>query len=385
MRIFLSFLQSKKNYPIPSYSFWQYYIKNGIEEAGYEWSECPGADWALGLVPQNAEDLLRWKQDTWGKTVAWLKKNPADIFLSYLYPSQVDLSAIREIQRMGIPCVNFFCDHVREFRTLPEEFGAFNNNWVPEYKAIKLYTDAGYPFINLPMPMWVEPKYRILREEVNQQITFIGSKDMQRVLLLERLVKQDPKIPLAIYGAGWNGESNGALPYENSPDYTLLKKIKFNKDFIRSQGIAPFIRKIKYRNLTYNTSPALSSRTHRSPDFETYNELIAGSMISLGINRYESFHYPLYKPNSYSRLRDIEAPMLGACYLTEYTEGLEELYDIENEIMAYLDAEDLFIKIQQLQADPAKRKSLKINGQKKALGKHNIPSSLNIILQRVMH
>ncbi|MBS1527504.1 MAG: glycosyltransferase family 1 protein [Bacteroidetes bacterium] len=286
---------------------------------------------------------------------------------------------------MGIPCVNFFCDHVREFRKLPDEFGAFNNNWVPEYKAVKLYTDAGYPFINLPMPMWVEPKYRVLREEANRQITFIGSKDMQRILLLERLAKQEPAIPLAIYGAGWNDSDNGAQPSEIPPDYTLKKKIKFNKDFIRNQGIAPFIRKIKYRKMTFGTPALLNAKTHCSPTFETYNELIAGSMISLGINRYESFHYPIYKPNSYSRLRDIEAPMLGACYLTEYTEGLEELYDLDNEIMAYLDAEDLYMKIKQLQADPAKRKSLKMHGQKKALGKHNIPSSLNIILQRVIH
>jgi hypothetical protein len=52
-----------------------------------------------------------------------------------------------------------------------------------------------------------------------------------------------------------------------------------------------------------------------------------------------SYIIPIDQPNTYSRLRDIEAPMLGACYLTEQTEGLECLYDIGNEIEIYKDPE----------------------------------------------
>ncbi len=48
MNIFLSFLQSDQQHPIPAYDFWQYYIKNGITEAGYQWTECPDADWKHG-------------------------------------------------------------------------------------------------------------------------------------------------------------------------------------------------------------------------------------------------------------------------------------------------------------------------------------------------
>jgi spore maturation protein CgeB len=382
VNIFLSFLQSKKNYPIPAYSFWQYYIKNGIREAGYEWSEYPDNDWALGLVPQSKEDFAKWKEDTWDKTVKWLKKNPADVFLSYLYPNQINISAIKEIQKLGIPCVNFFCDHIRDFEKLPAEFGVFDTNWVPEYKAIKLYEKADFPYLNLPMPMWVEPKYRKLTEENNHLVTFIGSKDIQRILLLESILEEDPEIPLAIYGNGWKG--NTIQQRTHASDYTLKKKIIFNADYIKKQGIVPFMRKIKHRKLTYDTTGILSAKTHLSPSFETYNELIAGSMITLGVNRYESFNFPIGKPNSYSRLRDIEAPMLGACYLTEYTDGLEEMYDLENEIRVYGDADELLDQIKRLQSDPEKRRKLKTNGQKRALNEHNIPNSLNKILKKVV-
>jgi spore maturation protein CgeB len=99
-------------------------------------------------------------------------------------------------------------------------------------------------------------------------------------------------------------------------------------------------------------------------------------MITLGINRYPSFRFPLVKPDTYSRLRDIEAPMLGACYLTEWTEGIDELYDTQNEIAVYRNEAELINKIAELRADHDTRKKLKANGQKRALEKHSIPASL---------
>ena len=384
MKIFLSFLQSSNTYPIPAYSFWEYYIKSGIIEAGYEWVECPGVDWALGLVPQNKPEHLKWKQDTWEKTVAWLKKNPVDIFLSYLYPAQVDETAIREIQKLGIPCVNFFCDNVREFRKAPVVYSVFDLNWVPEHKAVEWYVNAGYAYINLPMPMWVKPQYRVLKQEKNNQATFIGSKDIQRTLLFESLVEHNPSLNLAIYGNGWKPDET---PQNNPvfPDYTYDKKIIFNINFIKEQGFTAFLRKLKYRNFNPEVSSKLASKVNNPLSFNDYNTLTAESMITLGVNRYPSFRYPLIQPDSYSRLRDIEAPMLGACYLTEYTEGIESLYDIENDIAVYRNADELAIKIKDIGADLNRRKKLKINGQQRALNENSIPNSLSKIIQRLTH
>jgi len=379
LKIFLSFLQSEHKYPIPAYDFWEHYIKNGIEEAGHEWTECPGADWALGLVPKSKAEHLKWKQDTWGKTVDWLKKNPADLFLSYLYPDQVDTSAIKEIQKAGIPCVNFFCDHVRQFDKVPAEYEIFTLNWVPEFKALSWYQKAGYPYINLPMPMWVDPKYRVLKEETNKEVTFIGSKDIQRKLLFEQLTALDPDIPLAVYGNGWKNEgSPGSEPV--APNYTLGKKVIFNLNLMKQLGPIPYLRKIKYRGIHTGVNSILGAKTHEPPTFEQYNSLTAESMITLGVNRYPSFKFPLQYPGTYSRLRDIEAPMLGACYLTEWADGIDQLYDIGNEVAIYRTAEELSEKIKELQTQPGKRRELKINGQRRALQQHSIPCSINKLL-----
>jgi len=321
MKIFLAFLQSDTKHPIPAYSFWQYYIKNGIIEADHTWDELPGLDWAFGLVPKSMAEQFAWKEKTWEQTISYLKKNPVDIFLSYLYPSQIDINAINQIKSLGITCINFFCDNIREFKRIPAEFSAFDLNWVPEYKAIKLYQKAGYNYINLPMPIWLEPKLRIPQGEDNSQLTFIGSKDIQRQLFFEEIILKRPDLPLAIYGNGWSGDATEPAP--PATPYSFGNKVAYQFSFMKEQGMLPYLRKLNQRKISAEISPALKSKVSGTISFEQYNQLTSSSMITVGVNRYPSFNFPLQQPGTYSRLRDIEAPMLGACYLTEYTEGLE--------------------------------------------------------------
>lgn len=382
MKIFLSFLQSPKKYAIPAYDFWEYYIKNGIIEAGLEWEECPGVDWAEGLVPKTFQEQSEWRSAVWDKTVCWLKEHKADLFLSYLYPEQIDAGAIAEIKKMGIPCVNFFCDNVRLFREVPSEFAAFTLNWVPEFKALTLYRNAGYPYLHLPMPMWVNQSLRVVKPESNRQITFIGSRDIQRLMLLEEIINEKPDITLTIYGNNWAGAdiSSPAAVVNNKYSQKLYNQYQFIKQF----GLKAYRRKLRQRKISQTPGKALLNKIAGPVDFEEYNLLTATSMITMGINRYPSFYYPLSQPDSYSRLRDLEAPMLGACYLTEYTAGLEELYDIGNEIISYKSTSDFIEKVNRLEHDEKKRQQLKLNGQRRALAMNSIPASLHKIFS-VLH
>ena len=228
------------------------------------------------------------------------------------------------------------------------------------------------------MPVWVEPEKRVYKEEKFKQVTFIGSRDIQRLLLLEELVKNDPDLPLALYGSGWM-EKEDTLNSPYTENYTFKKKIQFNINFINDYGLKAFMQKLNNRTITYDVSSSLKSKIHDMPNFNEYNALTSESIVTLGINRYPSFRYPISQPDTYSRLRDIEAPMLGACYLTEWTEGIEELYDIENEIAVYTNALDLSKQIKRLVNDADRRKNLKINCQKKALNLHSIPNTLKNI------
>jgi hypothetical protein len=169
---------------VPAYNFWEHYFKRGIEEAGNEWLEAEEVDWAEGLVYFKEEALRDWRGSTWNRTIDIIKKlhntKPIDLFLGYLFPKQVEPDAIKEIQALGIPCVNFFCDNVREFTRIPNEFYCFDLHWVPEFKALQMYQQAKLKYLHAPMPVWVPLKQRICNHPENYGISFIGSRDIQR-------------------------------------------------------------------------------------------------------------------------------------------------------------------------------------------------------------
>lgn len=102
--------------------------------------------------------------------------------------------------------------------------------------------------------------------------------------------------------------------------------------------------------------------------------------VVLGVSRVPSPARPLQNPLKYSRLRDIEAPMLGACYLTEWTQGLDKLYDLGVEVESYRSAEELVEKLRMLSSCPKLRFELRRLGQRRALQDHNVCSSIRKII-----
>lgn len=380
MRIFLSCQQSPVRHPIPAYGFWEGYFKRGIEEAGHTWIEAKGADWAAGLLPQSKEDLAHWREKTWNLTFKSLRaahhEGKVDLFLAYLFPSQIDQSAITEIQRMGIPCVNFFCDNVREFRKVPTEFHVFDLHWVPEFSAQAMYQKCQLPFIHAPMPCWVPPELRQLPAEERFPPTFIGTRDSERERLFAQAINLGANVELR--GEGWALPPTIPPAPPRSPALTLGNQWQF----IHQHGLTAWMRKIHRK--FFPPSPCtfdFSPYTREAPKERDYARILRESRVCLGVNRYPSLRHPLNKPGRYSRLRDIEAPMMGACYLTEWAPGIDHLYDLDKEILTYESPQEMVEKIARLEKDADLRKRLRTAGQKRALQEHSIGRTLSRIAE----
>ena len=71
--------------------------------------------------------------------------------------------------------------------------------------------------------------------------------------------------------------------------------------------------------------------------------------------------------------------MLGACYLTEWTEGLELLFDLGQEVEAYRTPEEMAVKIEELKRDAPRRRRMREKAQKRALSEHSVGRSLDKI------
>jgi len=386
MNILLACQQSPVAYPIPAYGFWRHYFVRGLEEAGHEVHEVPAADWARGLLPLSAEERAGWAAETWQRTLDHARRLRAsgrlDLFLGYLYPTQIDVPAVRALRDLGVPCVNFFCDNVREYARLPREFAPFDLHWVPELAALPLYSARGWPALHAPMPCWVPPERRRPPWSERQVVSFIGGRDPLRAALLAQVAVATPGLPLEIRGPGWipSAPRRQAAP---PPPTSLRARMSDWTGLIRRQGLAAAARRLVSRfqspqDLSFDFSPVLQP----SPDDDTYAALLSGAAVSLGINRFPSFRFPAARPGVYSRLRDIEAPMLGACYLAEHAPELEVFYEPGLEIETYRDAPELVEKARSLLADAPRRARLRAAGQARALAHHGIGSTLDRIAKR---
>ena len=78
MRILLSCLQSPKSHPIAAYEHWRLYLTKGCEEAGIEFVEVPGVDWAEALTYSPGPELGQWHARTWEAVLAFVRRELAD-------------------------------------------------------------------------------------------------------------------------------------------------------------------------------------------------------------------------------------------------------------------------------------------------------------------
>ena len=245
LRIFLCCQQATKRHAVPAYGFWAEYFRAGLSEAGHEWIEAPGCDWAEGLLPLEPAARAAWAERTWSAALDHLRREqarqPVDIFLAYLYPNQVLPAALVEIRALGIPCVNFFCDNVREYRQVPAEFRAFDLHWVPEFPAVALYQQAGLPWLNAPMPCWVPPAQRTPVATERLPVTFIGTRDEQRAALFAAALQLG--LTLELRGTGWEATTPApALPPPPRPHPVELAARQIR--FARQHGWAALGRKL---------------------------------------------------------------------------------------------------------------------------------------------
>jgi hypothetical protein len=383
MRVVLSCLQSLQHHALPPYDFWRSHFVEGCREAGIEYLEVPGVDWAEGMIYAPGSELEAWRARTWDCVLAYVRREHTlrsiDCFLGYFYPKQVETSAIDELQRMGIPSINFFCDNVREFREVPKEYKPFTLHWVPEYEALPMYRRANLPHLYAPMPCWIPPILRGLPADEIEPPTFIGSADILRRDLVGRAMRAGAEF--VVRGRGW-ADRTDLLALESS--HSIFRTISNQLDIMRHHGVGGLMKKVgeHIRPIHPPSIPDLNVRGAVAGQTE-YFRITRDAMIAIGINRVPTARFSNRHPLVYSRLRDIEAPMLGACYLTEWTQGLETLYDLGNEIETYRTAEELNIKLCELRKDPKRRRAMRHRAQRRALTDHSASRSLARIIARL--
>jgi spore maturation protein CgeB len=343
-------------------------LLTGLEEAGHEvvrhdpghtFHEALGPDWTEADRARVSERLVEAVR-------AEHARRPLDLFFSYLLKQLVYPEAIREIGRLGIPTVNYWCNGAHQFYLVDEISPAFDYCVATEREALPQYKAVGAKPIYLQMA--ANPRlYRPHDVPREYDVTFVGQRYADRPTYVLHLLKND--IDVRVWGPGWTpdrtfGEKRLGmgvswrylLRHPRASFYKLLSETR--KASRRHWDYPPWDE----RRLARAAGPSLP--------YEELVRMYSRSRISLGFSTCGDARYTDKDKIRQIHLRDFEAPMSGAFYFVEYQEELRDFYEIGQEIVCYTSREDLLDKVRYYLARPAEAERIRQAGYRRAQADH---------------
>jgi hypothetical protein len=312
------------------------------------------------------------------------REKPIDLFLSYFYNSHFDPEGFGELQRIGIPTVNYYCNSMYQFELVADIARKVNFAWHTEKAAAPLYRQVG------AHPVWVQmgadPELNRPMEGVFRQpkACFVGQRYADRDRHMAALVTAG--IPVEIYGPGWGADEP---PTSESPSRAAGGRLGGYAGVVggnlRAHGLVGgalrSLRQWRYRRETQRllrvVRPAVRGGQSDPPSVFARYEVVLNCSNVWADGRPGSALIP------HVRLRDFEAPMCRSCYLTGYVDELEHFYELGREIDTYRTREELIEKTRHYLANPAAAEKLRTAGYERARRDHTWKRRFQLLFQKM--
>lgn len=292
-----------------------------------------------------------------------------DLFFAYIFNFQFDPRVFRQIESLGIPTVLFYCDNLHYEDIAQELAPYFTLTWVPEKDAVPLYARLKRKFIYLPLG--VNPRFnRPMPVPEVRPVVSITSKTPYRRWLLGNLLAQG--LPLEVYGNFWRG-SQSYYEFDNPTPRPTYPRLSFSERLGNTvqkrqralRALMRYGRRARRQDQIYQSLGAEYESLFENPAWgyplspEQMICFFSASKVSLGINHYlDPGRTDLYGL-TFSKMRDLEAPMSGACYLTQYTAELDDFFPEPGIIETYRTLDELEAKARELLHNETKRRAMR--------------------------
>jgi len=349
MRIFYAAADSPNYWGLPQSRLWHVNLYLPLVDLGHDLVRFvhdfgPYNDDLDPRSPQQRQRMLDRREILGRQLLSQIeaahRRRPIDLFFSYFYSAHVDPEVIREIRRMGIATVNWYCNASYQFDLVKEIAPAYDYCLVPEKFRLADYRAVGANPIycqEAANPNW----YRPHELPVEFDVTFVGQRYGNRPGYIKHLIANE--VPVRVWGPRWTDppKSPGAMDAQ----------------------------------LAACAGPALED--------EQLIRMYSRGRISLGFAAVAQLPKDGSPPIKQVRLRDFEAPMSGAFYLVEQFDELTEFFEPDREIVMFDSAEELADKSRYYLAHPDQREAIRRAGMRRARAEHTWQKRFEMVFRRM--
>lgn len=304
-------------------------LRRSLEDMGHElvrfdfpgWPDDTDATWLRHGKPRTNQQLLE----------AVRRAGPIDLFFGYFYSSVVYPQTIQDISRAGTPTVNFSCNNVHQFDLVRDIAPHFDVCWVPELAAQADFRSVGARPIRIQLA--ANPSvYRPLPVAREYEVTFVGQRYADRAEFLSHLHANG--VNVRAWGAGWQSQKRLTVA-QLKAGLALLEDERLD-------GVRRLIRRRLSPVVTASREPVLDTSAFGGPRLLQRDlvKMFSQSRLSLGFATAGDSHKS-QRRLTHLRLREFEAPMSGALYLTEDQPELGEYFEPGTEVLTYRDKTEL--------------------------------------------
>jgi len=288
---------------------------------------------------------------------------PFDLFFSYYKDGMVDPHAIDQIRKSQVPTVNFSCNNTHQFYLVQELSPHFDYNLHSEKGVREKFVAIGAN--PLWWPMASNPRYfKPLDQPRTIAVSFVGANYALRARYVAHLLENG--VDVHAYGPRWQWGARTRWRSVARRYQLLLRTLLavLPEEQARASGI------MAHHDFCRSLSVCFPNNVHPSVSDDELIALYSRSHISLGFLEVYDRHDPSRIVTQHLHLREFEAPMSRALYLTGYCEELAECFEPDKEVLVYRNEHEMLEKVLYYLSHPQEAERARQAGHKRALSCH---------------
>lgn len=318
---------------------WLRNLYEPLLDLGHEVVLIPADDGHIAAATDDAELRARFSERLVRAVREGISSGGVDLFFSYLTDGAVEPAAIDEIGALGVPTCNFSCNNTHQFDLVNGISPHFCYSAHSEKDAAEKFSAVGANPVWFPMA--ANPKfYHPVDTPRTIDACFVGQRYAMRPHYVGALL--DDGLNVQVFGPGWRLSGEGPVPAlkRRLRRLAMWERALVGRPNDRERALAErrWLEEAERVRLRYD------SNMHAPVTDEEMVRLYSASSVSLGFLEVFDAHDPSAEVKQHLHLRDFEAPMCGALYLTGYMSELEEFFEPDREVATYSSEEELVDK-----------------------------------------